>query len=50
MQGKFQRLAWRLISNNTTWGIWLLMNKIVFEEKTISLFDCFFFILYRVAI
>ena len=49
-EGKFQRLAWRLISNNTTQGIWLLMNKIVFEKKTISLFDCFSFIFYRVAI
>jgi hypothetical protein len=28
-QGKFQRLAWRLISSSTTWGIWLLRNNIV---------------------
>ena len=41
VQDKFQRLSWRLISSSTTWGIWLLSNKIVFEEGTISLFDCF---------
>jgi hypothetical protein len=50
VQGKFQRLAWRLISSGTTRGIWLLRNKIVFEEGTINLFDCFFTILYRLAI
>jgi hypothetical protein len=50
VQGKFQRLAWRVISSSTTWGIWLLRNKIVFEEGTISLFDCFSIILYHVAI
>jgi hypothetical protein len=30
VQGKFQKSAWRLISNSTTWGIWLLRNKIIF--------------------
>jgi len=50
VQGKFQRLAWRLISSGTIRGIWLLRNKIVFEEGTINLFDCFSTILYRVAI
>ena len=50
VQGKFQRLAWRLISNSTIWRIWLLRNKIVFEEGTISFFYCFSSILHRVAI
>ena len=50
VQGKFQRLAWRLISSSITRGIWLLRNKIVCEERTISLFDCFSIILYQVAI
>ena len=47
---KFQRSAWRLISSSTIWGIWLLRNKIVFEEGTINLFDCFSTIIHRVAI
>ena len=50
VQGKFQRLAWRVISSSTTWGIWLLRNKIVFKKGTISLFDCFSIILYQVVI
>jgi hypothetical protein len=50
VHGKFQRSAWRLISSSTIWGIWLLRNKIVFEEGTINLFDCFSTILHRVAI
>ena len=50
VQGKFQRLAWRLISSSITWGIWLLRNKIVCDEGTISLFDCFSTILHRVTI
>ena len=50
IQDKFQRSAWRLISNSTTWGIWLLRNKIIFEEGTISLFDCFSTILHQIAI
>jgi hypothetical protein len=50
VHGKFQRSAWRLISSSTIWGIRLLRNKIVFEEGTINLFDCFFTILHRVAI
>jgi len=46
VHGKFQRLAWRLISSSTIWGIWLLRNKIIFEEGTINLFDCFSTILH----
>ena len=46
VHGKFQKLAWRLISSSTIWGIWLLRNKIVFEEGTINLFDCFSTILH----
>ena len=50
MQAKFQRLAQRLISSSTIWGIWLLRNNIVFQEGTISLFDYFSTICHRVAI
>jgi hypothetical protein len=46
VQGKFQKLVLRLICSSTTWGIWLLMNKIIFKEGTTNLFDCFFTILY----
>jgi hypothetical protein len=50
MQDKFQRSTWRLISSSITWGIWLLRNKIVFEEETTSLFDYFSIIFHWVVI
>jgi hypothetical protein len=36
MKGKFQSQAIALLSNGIFWGIWLVRNKLVFEDQLLD--------------
>ncbi|KAJ6865748.1 hypothetical protein NC652_037308 [Populus alba x Populus x berolinensis] len=47
--GKFQRKAWSMLSCCVNWSIWLMRNKVIFNDGTATFKDIFSLILYRLS-
>jgi len=47
--GKFQRKAWSMVSCCVSWSIWLMRNKVIFNDGTATFKDSFSLILYRLS-
>jgi hypothetical protein len=47
--GKFQRKAWSMLSCCVSWSIWLMRNKVIFNDGAATFEDSFSLILYRLS-
>jgi hypothetical protein len=47
--GKFQRKAWSMVSCCVSWSIWLMRNKVIFNDGAAIFEDSFSLILYRLS-
>jgi hypothetical protein len=47
--GKFQRKAWSMLSCCVSWSIWLMRNKVIFNDGAAIFEDTFSLILYRLS-